>query len=205
MTGSELRAVPWLPVGGGVALGVAALSADIWLVPDGPGSVLLWFALAGFVSAAAFVLDEPAAAAVDAAPLPRRRRTVRRLLVGLVPAVFWLGGAAVAARSEPALSWPALAVTGGGFLLVTVTAAAILRRLGYDSPGEVVGAVAGAAVVLALVAAPPRIGTVLEAYDVSTRATALWVVLAAASGVLMSWAGSDPLTRWALRRDRSGR
>jgi hypothetical protein len=204
MTGSELRAVPWLPVGGGIALGVAALSADIWLVPDGPGSVLLWFALAGFVSAAAFVLDEPAAAAVDATPLSRPSRTARRLLVSLVPVVFWLGGTAVAVRSQPALSWPALAVTGGGFLVATVTAAAVLRRLGYDSPGEVVGAVAGAAVVLALVVAPPKIGTLLEAYDVSTRATALWVVVAAASGVLMSWAGSDPLTRWAPRRDMKG-
>jgi hypothetical protein len=204
MTGSELRAVPWLPVGGGIALGVATLSADIWLVPDGPGSVLLWFALAAFVSAAAFVLDEPAAAAVDAAPLALPTRTARRLLVGLVPVGFWLVGTAVAVRSEPALSWPALAVTGGGFLVVTVTAAAVLRRLGHDSPGEVVGAAAGAAVVLALVVAPPKIGTVLEAYDVSTRATALWVVLAAASGVLLSWAGSDPLTRWAPRADRDG-
>jgi hypothetical protein len=204
MTGNEVRAVPWLPVGGGIALGVATLSADIWLVPDGPGSVLLWFALAGFVSAAAFVLDEPAAAAVDAAPVARPTRTGRRLLVGLVPAVSWLGGTAVAVRTEPALSWLALTVTGGGFLVMTVTAAAVLRRLGYDSPGEVVGAAAGAAVVLALVVSPPKIGTVLEAHDVSTRAAALWVILAAASGVVMSWAGSDPLTRWAPRARRDG-
>jgi len=196
VTSTELRAVPWAPVVGGTALGALALVVDGWLVRGGPGSALLWFAHAGFASAAAFVLDEPSAAAVDAVPVPRRTRNARRLLVGLVPIAGWLGGTAALARSGPDLSWSALAVTGSAFLVVTLCAAAVLRRLGHDTPGELVAAAAGAVVVLALIVAPPKIGPVLEAYDVSTRATALWLVLAAAAVVLMTWAGSDPLTRW---------
>ena len=148
-------------------------------------------------------MDEPSAAAVDAVPVPRRTRTARRLLVGLVPVAGWLGGTAAVVRSEPGLSWPALAVTGSGFLVVTLCAAAVLRRRGHDTPGEVVAAAAGFVVVLALVVAPPKIGPVLEAHDVSTRATALWLVLAAAACVLTSWAAADPLTRWG-RTARSG-
>ena len=99
VTGTELRAVPWAPVAGGTALGLAALLLDGWVVPNGPGSALLWFALAGFATAAAFVLDEPSAAAVDAVPVPRRTRTARRLLVGLLPVAGWLGGTAALVRS----------------------------------------------------------------------------------------------------------
>ena len=196
MTGTELRAVPLAPVLGGTALGAVALAVDNWLVRGGPGSALMWFALAGFATAAAFVLDEPSAAAVDAVPVRRRTRNARRLLVGLVPVAGWLGGTAATVRSGTDLSWPALAVTGSGFLVVTLCAAAVLRRLGQDTPGELVAAAAGAVVVVALIVAPPKIGPLLEAYDVSTRATALWLVLAAASVVLMCWASSDPLARW---------
>lgn len=203
MTGTELRAVPWGPVAGGTALGLAALFLDGWVVPGGPGSALLWFALAGFATAAAFVLDEPSAAAVDAVPVRRRTRTARRLLCGLVPVAGWLGGTAALVRSGPDLSWSALAVTGSCFLVVTVCAAAVLRRVGHDTPGELVAAAAGAVVVLGLIVAPPKVGPVLEAYDVSTRATTLWLVLSAGAVVLTSWAASDPLTRWG-RKPRHG-
>ena len=64
-------------------------------------------------------------------------------------------------------------------------------------------AAAGAVVVLSLIVAPPKIGPILEAYDVSTRATAFWLVLATASVVLMCWASSDPLTRWGRNPRRS--
>jgi hypothetical protein len=184
------------PVAGGTALGLVLLLVDGWLVPNGPGSALQWFALAGFATAAAFVLDEPSAAAVDAVPVPRRTRTARRLVVGLMPVAGWLGGTAAVVRSAPGLSWPALAVTGSGFLVVTLCAAVVLRRTGHDTPGEVVAAAAGFVVVLALVVAPPKIGPVLEAHDVSSRASTLWVAMSVLAVALLVWGAADPLTQW---------
>ena len=205
MTGSELRAVPWAPVAGGTALGLAALLLDSWLVPNGPGSAVLWFALAGFATAAAFVMDEPSAAAVDAVPVPRRTRTVRRLLVGLVPVVGWLGGTAAAAWAGPGLSWSALAVTGGGLLVTTLAAATALRRAGHDAPGELVAAGAGGLVVLAMaVGGVPRVGPLLESADPSSRSSVAWAVLAGAGVALILWGATDPLTRWGRPHRRRG-
>ena len=82
MTGPALSAVPWGPVAAGSALGIACVAVDRWLVPSGPGSAMLWFGLAGFASASAFVLDEAAAAVVDAVPRTLRWRTARRLSSG---------------------------------------------------------------------------------------------------------------------------
>lgn len=192
MTFAELRAVPWAPVLGGLGIGATALPLDMWLVPGGPGSALMWFALAGFAAAAAFVLDEPSAAAVDAVPVPRRSRTARRLLVGLLPFAGWLAGTAAVVRAEPALSWPALAVTGTGVIVVTLGVATGLRRGGQDAPGELVAVGVGAGVVLALVFAVPKVGPVLEAYDASSRTTVLWAVLAAGAAALTTWGAADP-------------
>jgi hypothetical protein len=203
VTTAELRAVPWAPVLGGISIGVAALAVDLWLAPGGPGTALMWFALAGFAAAAAFVLDEPAAAAVDAVPVPRRSRTARRLLVGLLPLAGWLAGAAAAGRAEPALSWPALAVTGSGVIVVTLGMATGLRRAGHDAPGELVAAGVGATVMLALLFAVPKVGPALEAYDAWSRTTVLWIALTAAAAAVTTWGAADPLTRWG--RDRHAR
>jgi FtsH-binding integral membrane protein len=196
MTRTELRAVPLAPVLGGTVLGLAALLVDGLVVPNGPGSALLWFALAGFATAAAFVLDEPSAAVVDAVPVPRRVRTAYRLLVALLPLTGWLLGTAAMAPAGAALSWAALAVTGTGFIAITFGAAAALRRSGHDSPGELVAAGAGGVVVLSLVVGVPKVGPLLEAYDASSRASTLWGALFVVAIALVVWGGSDPLTRW---------
>jgi hypothetical protein len=185
------------PVAGGTAVGVAALLVDSWAVPNGPGSALLWFALAAFATAAAFVMDEPSAQVVDAVPVPRRTRTARRLLVGMVPVASWLGGTAAVARWGSGLSWSALAVTGGGLLVTTLAAATALRRSGQDAPGELVAACAGGVVVLAMaVGAVPRVGPLLESADPSSRSSVVWVALAVTGVALIFWGGADPLTRW---------
>jgi hypothetical protein len=192
VTGIELRAVPWLPVAGGTALGLGALALDRWVVPSGPGTFLLWLGLASIASAAGFVYDEPAAAVVDAAPRSRRWRTVRRLAIGLLPLAAWLAAAAAVARSSP-LSWPALAVTGSGVVLVTLAAAAGLRRLGQDTPGEAVAAGVGGGVLVAALVAVPKVGPVLEAGDVSSRGSVWWAALSAAATVVIVWGAADPL------------
>jgi hypothetical protein len=196
MAAEVVGAVPWSPVQGGTCLGLVALATDRWLVPGGPGSALLWIGLAGCASAAAFVLDEAAAAAVDAAPRTRRWRTVRRLGVGLLPLLAWLAGAAVAAGGTP-LSWRALAVTGTGLVAVTVAAAAALRRLGHETPGELVAAAVGVAVLLGMLFAVPKVGPVLEGHDASSRSTVWWILLGAVAAGVTAWGAADP---WSGRR-----
>jgi hypothetical protein len=192
VTGVVLGAVPWSPVTGGTALGLVALATDRWLVPSGPGSALIWFALAGFASAAAFALDEPAAAAVDAVPRSRRWRTAWRLAAGLLPLAAWLGGTAVVTSTSAGLSWAALAVTGTGLVTVTLAAATALRRTGGDTPGEVVASAVGGAILMALLVGVPRVGPVLEAYDGTARSTVWWAVLAVASAGVIAWGSTDP-------------
>jgi hypothetical protein len=196
MVAEAVRAVPWAPVAGCTCLGLVALATDRWLVPDGPGSALLWIGLAGCASATAFTLDEAAAAAVDAAPRTRRWRTLHRLVAGLLPLVAWLAGAGVAAGGT-SLSWGALAVTGTGLVAVTVATAAALRRLGHDTPGELVASGAGAVVLLGLLVGVPKVGTVLEAYDVSSRSTLWWSSLAVVAVAVTAWGSADP---WSGRR-----
>ncbi len=202
MTGPALPAVPWGPVAAGSALGAVCVALDRWLVPDGPGSALLWFGLAGFASASAFTLDEAAAAVVDAVPRSRRWRTVRRLAIGLLPLVGWLLVTALSARSSD-LSWAALAVTGGGLVAVTLAVATALRRLGQATPGDVVSAGVGGAVLLGLLVAVPKVGPVLEAYDAGHRSTVWWLVLMVAAVAGVVWGSADPFA--ARPRRRAGR
>jgi hypothetical protein len=188
-----LPAVPWAPVAAGSALGVACVAVDRWLVPDGPGSALLWFGLAGFASASAFALDEAAAAVVDAVPRSRRWRTVRRLAVGLLPLLGWLAVTAVAATGD--ISWRAQAVSGTGLVAVTLAASTALRRLGQSTPGDVVSAAVGALVLLGVLVAVPRVGSVLEAYDASNRSTVWWLVLGLVAVLVTAWGATDPGSR----------
>jgi hypothetical protein len=174
VTGVVLGAVPWSPVTGGTALGLVALATDRWLVPSGPGSALIWFALAGFASGS------------------RRWRTAWRLAAGLLPLAAWLGGTAVVTSTSAGLSWAALAVTGTGLVTVTLAAATALRRTGGDTPGEVVASAVGGAILMALLVGVPRVGPVLEAYDGTARSTVWWAVLAVASAGVIAWGSTDP-------------
>jgi hypothetical protein len=200
MTGPALPAVPWGPVAAGSALGVLCVVVDRWLVPSGPGTALLWLGLAGFASASAFVLDEAAAAVVDAVPRTRRWRTVRRLAFGLAPLVCWLLVTGLAYRTSPSLSWRALAVTGTGVVSAALGASAVLRRAGNATPGDVVAASVGGATTVLLLAGVPRIGLVLEGGDPTTRATVWWLLVSAVGAAFVGWGAGDP----AMGRRRTG-
>lgn len=56
--------------------------------------------------------------------------------------------------------------------------------------------------VLSLVVGVPKVGPLLEAHDVSSRASTLWAALSVVAVALLVWGGADPLTRWGhLHRD----
>ena len=195
MTGPALSAVPWGPVAAGSALGAVCVAVDRWLVPSGPGSAMLWFGLAGFASASAFVLDEAAAAVVDAVPRTLRWRTARRLVVGLAPLACWLVATGLVSRSSADLSWSALAVTGTGVVLVALGAGAALRRAGNPTPGDVVAAAVGGGTTVLVLVGVPDIGLVLEAGDPTTRATLCWLLVSVLGVGLTGWGTADPAAR----------
>jgi hypothetical protein len=195
MTGTALSAVPWGAVAAGSALGLGCLLVDVWLAPGGPGTALLWFGLAGFASASAFVLDEEAAAVVDAVPRTRRWRTARRLVVGVVPFAGWLLVTWLVSRTSDGLSWPALAVTGAGVVIAALAASAVLRRAGNAAPGELVAAGVGTGTIVLVLVAVPRIGLELEADDPTTRATVWWLAVCAVGAGLIAWGTADPAAR----------
>ena len=68
-----LKGVDWAGVLGGSAFGAGILAGCVAFAADGPPLEYVRLALVALVVAAAFVLDEPAAAAVDAVPASRRR------------------------------------------------------------------------------------------------------------------------------------
>jgi len=192
MTRTLAEADDLVAVAAGSALGTACVAVDRWLAPSGPGSAMLWFGLAGFASASAFVLDEAAAAVVDAVPRTLRWRTARRLAVGLVPLACWLVATGLVDRSASALSWPALAVTGTGVVSVALGASAALRRSGNPTPGDVVAAAVGGGTTVLVLVAVPDIGLVLEGGDPSTRATAWWLLVSVVGAGLVAWGSADP-------------
>ncbi|MPV37361.1 hypothetical protein [Georgenia subflava] len=203
----ELRAVPWRAVGGQALVAGVLLVAAVGL-RESVGDVLVWLGLGVLAAAAASGLDEPSAAVVAPTPTGRRRRTAQRLLVPAVLAGCWLASTTVlvAVAGGGTLSWPALAVTGLGVLLVAVAAADGMRRLGHDEPGAPVAMVV-LAVVLGLVVLQPLPGglVVLQAYEFPGRSAVLWAVLGAAAVTALWWSTVDPgaLSR-RRRRGRSG-
>jgi hypothetical protein len=133
MTKVELRAVSWPVVGGSSA--VAALVGAGGVAWPGSGQDLLPIAFALLAVAAAFVLDEPAGAVVDVAPVSAARRTAVRSLALLIPlgvgAILVLALALRAARPP----WPTMAlVLGGNVLLGFAVACVVRRRAGEPGP-----------------------------------------------------------------------
>jgi hypothetical protein len=156
---AALGPLPWGVITGACLLGAIILGAAI----TQPGTDLAWhllrLALTALAAAAAFVLDEAAAAAVDATPRSRSRHTAQRLLGTLVPATVWLAGVAVLEHRNQATPAAGLLLEGVGALSLAVAVAACLRRAGWATPGET-ASTAVAVTLVALTAFDPFPGTV---------------------------------------------
>jgi hypothetical protein len=191
-----VRGVDWAAVLGGSAVGAAILAGCVPFAADGPPLEYVRLALVALVAAAAFVLDEPAAAAVDAVPQTRRQRTAARSLAVTAPLVVWtVGIVALELRNAttPAL---ALLVEGVGVLAVTVALAAGLRFAGRNEPGEVVASVLGAAMLAVLIFNPPPRSVPFFPVDAGWAASSvLWGCLAVAAVMLVVAVSRDPYRR----------
>ena len=147
--------------------------------------------------AASFILDEPSAAAVEATPRSPWWGLAARLL-GLA-AILALVCVVAAAwdRANPAPQGWLLALLPAIAAVAAVAGAAVLRRLGRRSPGDLMAAAAGV-LLLGLLLFGPRWGDV-ELLPAPGAATAgelvVWGVVLAAAGAALAWAPSGRPSR----------
>lgn len=194
--------VPWRPVitftvGGLLLVAVAS----IWVTSPIAG-IALQVSIPSLASAAAYLLDEPAAEAVDATPMPMRARSGSRLVVAvaiLALGALALGGLALRTGTSTRLG---VVVQLAGCMLLAVAASAILRRR-TPEPGD---AVSGGLVafVLAIVLARP-FDRWVELFPTEpgqrwAGSLTVWAVVASLSVAAVIHAIRDPLDRRASER-----
>ncbi len=188
-----LRGVSWAPILAATAVGLLILGGCAAFAGDSPPLLPLRLALAALAGAAAFVLDEPAAAAVDSAPTTLRRRTALRVTAATIPLTVW--GVGVLALNLRSAQTPLghLVVEGAGVVAVTVAAAAVLRGAGFDEPGEGVAIVVGGAILgWVTFNPPPHSVPPFPVSDGWMASTTLWSSLAVVAAVLVFLASRDP-------------
>ena len=198
-------ALPWRPVvtasmGAVCLLGVVAIWPQSGFAPFG-----IKIALICLAASACFVLDEPAAAAVESAPTTLRARTAARLVGVAVPATIGAGGfGVIAARlhAEPSadgglgeLPVGGLLLQLAGCLLLGVAAAAFARR-SIPEPGELVSGALGGGLITLVIYNP--VARWVDIFAVSpddrwSRAVALWVIVCLVCLATLARATRDPL------------
>jgi hypothetical protein len=147
-------------------------------------------------AAAAFVLDEPSAAAVDAVPVTRRGRTAIRVTAVAFPFAIWTAAVLALERRNDATAVGALLVEGAGMLAVAVAVSAALRLAGRAEPGEMVASFVGASMLGALIFNPaPGSVPIFPVRDGWAASTALWGSFAVAGVMLVVAASRDPYRR----------
>jgi hypothetical protein len=188
------RGVDRRVIGGGCLLGAALLIICVALAEESPLLMLLRLALVSLAAVAAFVLDEPAAAAVDAVPRTLRRRTGNRAVVLGLPLVLWTAGIAAVEWRTPAIPATGLLVEGMGVLAVTVALAAVLRSGGRAEPGEVTAAAVGGGILTLVVFDVPSWWPVpiFPADEGWSASTVLWGLLSVTSAMVAVGASREP-------------
>jgi hypothetical protein len=191
-----LRGLDWVVILAGSTLGAVMLGGCVALAAPGPPFWFLRLSLITLGAAAAFVLDEPAAATVDAVPLTRRRRTAVRCAAVVLPFGIWVGGVLALEQRNSVTQVAALLVEGAGVLAVAVALAAVLRLAGRNEPGEIVATVLGAALLLVLIInPPPRSAPLFPMYEGWAASTALWSCVMVGAVALVNVASRDPIRR----------
>jgi hypothetical protein len=191
-----LRGVNWPAVLAGSAFGAGILAGCVAFAADGPPLLYVRLALVALAAAAAFLLDEPAAAAVDAVPATRRGRTAVRATAVTLPLAVWTAGILALELRNSVTAVGALFVEGAGVLAVAVALAAIVRLTGRAEPGEIVASVLGASMLALLIFNPwPGSVPLFPVGDGWAASSALWSSLAVAATVLVVAASRDPYRR----------
>lgn len=196
-----LRPVPWASVGGCSLLGAVVLAGCVAYAADGPMLGYARVALVALAAAAAFVFDDPAAAAVRAVPTSNLRRTAARTVAAVVPLIVWLAGVgAMALRSPDRTPVADLVVEGVGVIAVAVALATVGCRLGLAEPGELVASCLGAVLLgVALFDPSPWGVPIFSRGSGWTPSTTLWSVIAVASVLVVTETSREPVRGPRLR------
>ena len=149
-----LRGIDWAVVLGASGCGAAILAGCIVFTGDTPPLGYIRLALLALMAAAAFILDEPAAAAVDATPTILTRRTAVRATALAAPVAIWVLGLLAVEQRTPSTPLLALVVEGTGVMAVAVALAACLRKAGNNEPGDIIASICGAAILAILLLNP---------------------------------------------------
>ena len=191
-----LRGVNWVAVLGATALGAVILTGCVAFAGATPPLTYARLALVALAAAAAFVLDEPAAAAVDAAPTTLRRRTATRVTAVTVPFGVWVVGLLALDRRDVHIPLGHLVVEGLGVLAVAVAMAAVVRRAGRVEPGDVAATAVGATILgIVVFDPPPHSVPLFPVMHNWSSSSILWAALVLVAAVLLVAASRDAAAR----------
>ena len=195
-----LTALPWIPV---ATASIAALSV-LSMVAAWPDSAFsrvgIGLTLVCLAAAASFILDEPAAAAVDSVPRTLRARTAVRLVCLALPgSTGALGFLVIRERlgSTPdhGLPYGGLLLLMAGCLLLGLATASFARRF-IPAPGELASSIVAGLLATVIVYNP--LSRWVDIFPLSpqdrwSRAVILWVVVCAVCIVSLARTTRDPL------------
>ncbi|MGO4597512.1 hypothetical protein [Terrabacter sp. 2RAF25] len=194
-----LAAVPWRPVAGLAATGLALLlAATVWAAAP-IADLATRVGLVALAASAAHVLDEAAAEAVAATPTSLRTRTMTRSACAAVALTLGVSGLGAVALASDGPDRPAVAVQLAGSGLVALALAALLRRRLHE-PGDLAAAGVTTAVLVLSLAGPLDRWVVLFPTRVGegwAASVAAWSLIALACAVVLVQATRDPFDRQA--------
>lgn len=195
-----VRAVPWGPLLGGAALGLAL----VHLASDDPGSIMLRLRLAAVLicAGAAYVVDDPAAATLACSPTPLLGRRALRVAGAVVAAgAVWAALLLDVRWATGPGGWPPAALTlqAGALLAGGLTMAVLASRFAPDGRGGVAGSASVVVLVLVSVVLPGAWSPFSLGEAGSTLRT---LALLAGGTVAFVLSSLDPARRVAVVRRR---
>ena len=195
-----VRSAPWtglLSVSLAAALLLSVGARLTGLVP-----IIVFLGLSTCGGAAAYALDEEAAPVADASPTSRGRRVAWRSVLLVPPLVVGIAGLFNLDRQDPSTHWWRLLPMVAGVLAVGVMVAAVLRRRGSATPGDVAAPVTAFGVTLICAVDPLRRWVSLAPIGSNAhlgRSVTLWTVITVFCAVTTVVCSRDPVRMNALR------
>jgi hypothetical protein len=198
-----LRSAPWLPLLGAAGSAAILLLVAVLAHQTGIAPLVALLGLATCGAAAAYVLDEEAAAVLDATPTSRSRRVMWRLPLAALPAAVAFAGLLSLDHVDSPSHWLRLVPLAVGSLAIGVGFASALRTGAAGTPGDLAAVVTLSSLVLLVTADPLRHWVALAPLGDGQhggRSVLLWAAVIAGCGAITVANSRDPGHR--ARRNR---
>jgi hypothetical protein len=193
-----LRSAPWLPLLGAAAAAAVLLLVAVVAHRTGIGPLIALLGLTACGAAAAYILDEEAAAVLDATPTSRARRVLWRLPLAALPAAVALVGLLTLDHLDGASHWLRLVPLAAGSLAIGVAFAAALRSGSAGIPGDLASVLTLASVMLIVTVDPLHRWVTLAPLGDAThvgRSVLLWAAVIVGCGAVTVAHSRDPARR----------